>query len=58
MDTNEFKNVIARIALLPKAYVLDFRNGEVTKNGVKVTTIKLTPEGLANYVKAVKLGLI
>ena len=58
MNTNDFKNVIARIARLPKDYVLDFRNGEVTKNGVKVTTIKVTPEGLANYVKAVKLGLL
>ena len=55
----EYKNALLRAERLRnKGYVIDYRNGEVEKDGVKVTTIRLTTEGLTNFVNAVKLGLL
>lgn len=50
--------IFYRLSRLPKNIELDFRNGDVYKNGVVVTRVAITPEGLSNFLKAVKLGLI
>lgn len=55
----EYKDALLRAdRLRAKGFIIDYRNGDVEKNGVKVTTIRLTTEGLTNFVKAVKLGLL
>ena len=55
----EYKDALLRAERLQaKGYVIDYRNGDVEKDGVKVTTIRLPTEGLINFVNAVKLGLL
>ena len=55
----KYKDALLRAEWLrAKGYVIDYRNGDVEKDGVKVTTIRLTTEGLTNLVDAVKLGLL
>lgn len=52
------KDIIARLARLYPSIVVDFRNGNVEKDGVIVTTVKISPEGLTNLLTSIKLGLI
>jgi hypothetical protein len=60
-------NVIAKLARYYPTYKINFRNGDVYKNDVLVTSIGITkdgkegvitPEGLYNLLVAIKAGLI